>query len=109
MSRYRNGYRSIKCVYKGEPIDNYTHVPGKVSQPSAESQYNIAWYALMAIENFSIINNALMNKDMDVNTEQVPLIILDSKSYVCMDKSGKETKHTRHIVIIMNFVRNGEQ
>ena len=38
-----------------------------------------------------------------------PLIVLDSKSDVCMAKNGKDTKHTRHIARIMNFVRNGEK
>ena len=28
---------------------------------------------------------------------------------MCMDKNGKDTKHTRHITRIMNFVRNGEK
>ena len=28
---------------------------------------------------------------------------------MCMDKNGKDTKHTRHIAKIMNFVRNGEK
>ena len=34
---------------------------------------------------------------------------MDSKSDVCMDKNGKDTKHTRHISRRINFVRNGEK
>ena len=41
--------------------------------------------------------------------EEAHLIVLDSKSAMCMDKNGKDTKHTRHIAIIMHFVRNGEK
>ena len=40
--------------------------------------------------------------------KETPLIVLDSKSAMCMAKNGKDTKHTRHIARIMNFVRNGE-
>ena len=38
-----------------------------------------------------------------------PLIVLDSKSSMCMAKNGKDTKHTRHIARRMHFVRNGEK
>ena len=38
-----------------------------------------------------------------------PLIVLDSKSAMCMAKNGKDTNHTRHIVWRMDFVRNGEK
>ena len=37
------------------------------------------------------------------------LIVLDSKSAMCMAKNGKDTKHTRHIARRMHFVRNGEK
>ena len=40
--------------------------------------------------------------------DKYPLIILDSKSAVCMANNGKYTKHTRHIDRIVNFVRNGK-
>ena len=40
---------------------------------------------------------------------EAPLIVLDSKSAMCMAKNGKDTKHTIHIVRIMHFVRNGEK
>ena len=50
----------------------------------------------------------MLNKDPDIVPEEAPLIVLDSKSAMCMDKNGKDTKHTRHIVRRMKFVRNGE-
>ena len=37
------------------------------------------------------------------------MIVLDSKSAMCMAKNGKYTKHTRHITRIMQLVRNGEK
>ena len=40
--------------------------------------------------------------------KQTPIIILDRKSAICMAKNGNDTKHTRHIFIIMQFVRNYE-
>ena len=42
-------------------------------------------------------------------TEEAPLIVLDSKSSMCMSKNGKDNKHTRHIARRMHFVRNGEK
>ena len=50
----------------------------------------------------------LLNKDPDIVTEEAPLIILDSKSAVCMDNNGKDIKHTRHIARRVHFVSNGE-
>ena len=41
--------------------------------------------------------------------KESPLIVLDSKSAMCMAKNGKDTRHTRHIARIMHFVRNGEK
>ena len=34
---------------------------------------------------------------------------LDIKSDMCMDKSDKDTKNTRHIPRKMRFIRNGEE
>ena len=44
----------------------------------------------------------------DIVPEEAPLIILDSKSAVCMSKNGKDIKHTSHIARRVHFVRNGE-
>ena len=41
--------------------------------------------------------------------KEAPLIVLDSKSAMCMAKNGKYTKHTRNISSRMHFVRNGEK
>ena len=41
--------------------------------------------------------------------EEAPLIVLDSKSAMCMAKNGKDTKHNRYIARRMHFVRNGEK
>ena len=38
-----------------------------------------------------------------------PLIVLDSKSAICIANNGRDTKHTRHIARRMHFVRNGEK
>ena len=53
-----------------------------------------------------MINNEFLNKDPDMFPEQTPLIILGIKSAVCMANNGKDIKHTRHISIIIHFVRN---
>ena len=49
-----------------------------------------------------------MKKDPDIVPEEAPLIVLDIKSTMCMDKNVKDTKNTRHIARRINFVRNGE-
>ena len=51
----------------------------------------------MVLENLRMLSNELLNKDPDIVPEESPLIILDSKYDVCMAKSGKDTKHNRHI------------
>ena len=63
----------------------------------------------MALAHFSMLIHELLNKDPGIVLEEDPLIFLDSKYAMCMDKNGKDTKHTRHIARRMNFVRNGEK
>ena len=41
--------------------------------------------------------------------KKAPLIVLDSKSAMCMANNGKDTKHTRHIARRIYFVRNEEK
>ena len=53
--------------------------------------------------------NELLNKDPDIFPVKEYFIVLYSKSAMCMDKNGKDTKHTRHIARRINFVRNGEK
>ena len=50
----------------------------------------------------------LLNKDPDILPEEAPLIILDRKYDVRMDKNGKYTKYNRHVARRVHFVRNGE-
>ena len=86
--------------YQGGPIDHGTHVPGPVAQSSAESEYNAAYTAGMALANFRMLIHELLNKDPDIVPEEAPLIILDSKSAICMANNGKYTNHTRHILFL---------
>ena len=51
----------------------------------------------MDLAHFRMSIHELLNKDTYIVPEEYPLIILDSKSDVCMDKNGKDTNHTRHI------------
>ena len=98
---------SYIIFYQGVKIDHGTHVPVPVSQSNAESDYNAACTSGMALAHFRMLIHELFNKDPDIFPEEAPLVILDIKSDVCMDKNGKDTKHTRHISRIVNFVRNG--
>ena len=63
----------------------------------------------MALANFRMLINELLNKDPYIFPEEAPLIVLDSKSAICMAKNGKDTKHTRQIARRMHLVRNGEK
>ena len=63
----------------------------------------------MTLAHFRILVAELLNEDTDEVPKEAPLIILDSKSAQCMAKNCRDTKHTRHIVRRMNFVRNGEK
>ena len=62
----------------------------------------------MALAHFRMLIREFLNKDPDIFTEEAPMIILDSKSAVCMTNIYKDTKHTRHIARKVNFVSNGE-
>ena len=50
-----------------------------------------------------------MNKDPYIVPEEALLIILYIKSYVCMAKNGKDTKHISHTSRRMHLVGNGEK
>ena len=95
--------------YQGGPIDHGTHVPGPVAQSSAESEYNTACTAGMDLVHFKMLINELFNKDQDINPEESPLVVLDSKYAMFMAKNGMDTKHTRHTARIMHLLRNGEK
>ena len=95
--------------YQGGPIDHRTHVSVPVAQSSAEKEYNAACTAGMALGHFRMLIHELLNKDPEIVPKEAPLIVLDSKSDMCMPNNGKETKHTRHIARRMHFGRNGEK
>ena len=95
--------------YQGGPIDHGTHVPGPVAQSSAESEYNAACTAGMDLAHFRMLIHEVLNKDPEIVPEEATLIVLDSKSAMCMAKNVKDTKHTGHISRRMHLVRNGEK
>ena len=95
--------------YQCGKIDHGTHAPGSVSQSSAESEYNAACTSGMALAHFRMLIHELLNKDPDIVLDEVPQIILDSKSDVCMANNGKDTKHTRHISRRVYFVSNDKK
>ena len=94
--------------YYVRPIDHVTHVPGPVSQPIADIEYIEAHTAGMDSAHVRMLIHELLSNDPDIVPEEVPLIILNSKSAVCMANNGKDAKHTRHISRIVYILRNGE-
>ena len=95
--------------YQGGPIDHGTHVPGPVSQSSAESDYNSECTEGMALAHFRMLIHESLNKYPDIFPEKAPLIVLDINDAMCMAKNGKDKKHNRHIAKIMHLLRNGEE
>ena len=81
--------------YQGRPINHGTHVPGPVYQSSSENDYNAACTAVMPFANLRRLINELLNKDPGMVTQEAPLIVLYSKSAVCMADNVKDTKHTK--------------
>ena len=94
--------------YQGGPIYHGTHVPGPVAQFSAESEYNATCTVGMALAHFRMLIHEFLNEDPYMVPEEDPLIVLDSKSSMCMANNVNDTKHTIHIARRMHFVRNGE-
>ena len=62
----------------------------------------------MALAHFIMLVHELLNEDPEMVPKKTPLIVLDTKSAMCIDNNGKDTKHTRHIARRMHFARNGE-
>ena len=60
----------------------------------------------IALAHFRMLIHDLLNKDVDIVPEEAPLIVLDSKSAMCMAKNGKDIKHKRRIARRMYFVKN---
>ena len=57
----------------------------------------------MDYAHFRMLTHELLNEDPDMIPKEAPLIVLDSKSAMCMAKNGKDTKHTRHIARKMHL------
>ena len=95
--------------YQGGPIDHDTHVLGPVDESSAESEYNSAYTAITSLASFRMLIHEFLNKDPDIVPEEDPIIILDSKSAVCMDKNGKDTNNISNIARRVHISRNGEK
>ena len=95
--------------YQVGKIENCTHVSGLVDQSSAESEYNVACTAGMALAHLRMLIHEFLNKDPNIVPEEAPLVVLYSNYDMCMVKNGKDNKHTRHIARIMHFKRNGEK
>ena len=99
------------CIvfYQGVTTDHCTNVTDHVKNSRSESGYTSACTAGMALEHFIKLTNELMNNDPYVILEQAPLIILYSKSAVCMYNNGKDAKNTRIFSRRFYFVRNREE
>ena len=63
----------------------------------------------MTLAHFRMLVHELLNEDPDMVPKEALLVVLDSKSSMCMAKNCKDTKHTRHIARRMHFLKNGEK
>ena len=50
--------------YQGGPVNHATHVPGPVAQSSAESEYNAARTAGMALAHFRMLKSELEGNNL---------------------------------------------
>ena len=51
----------------------------------------------MVLAHFMVLIHELLNKYPDIVPYEYPMILLYSKSSICMAKNVKDAKHTRHI------------
>ena len=58
----------------------------------------------MDLAHFRMLIHELLNNYPYIVPEEAPLIVLDSKSAMCMAKNGKDTKYTRHLSKRIYFV-----
>ena len=63
----------------------------------------------MALAHFRMLFHEVLNKDPYIVPEGASLIVFYSKSAMCMDINGEDTKHTRPIARRIHSVRNGEK
>ena len=100
---------SYIIFYQGGPTDQGTHVPGPVYQSSAESEYNAACNTVTTLSNLRMLIQEFLNKDSDIVSKEAPIIILHSKSDVCMANNVRDTNKKRHISRRVHLVRNSEK
>ena len=58
--------RAYIIFYQGGTIDYGTHIPGTIAQPSAQSEYNAACTAGMALAHLRMLIHELWTKDPDI-------------------------------------------
>ena len=92
--------------YQVGKIDHVTHVTVSVSQSGAESEYNEACTLGMSLAHSIMLICELLKKDTDIVPEAPQLIILDSKSVVCMSKNYKDNNNNMNISRRVNLVIN---
>ena len=56
------------------------------------------YFAEIALAHVRMLIHEFLNDDPDMVPKEAPLIVLDSKSAMCMANNGKDTKHTRNIL-----------
>ena len=88
---------AYSIFYQGGTIEHGTHVTGTYSQSSTKSEYNVAFTAVMALAYFRMLIHELLNQVPYIVPEEAHMVVLDSKSDMCMTNNGKDTKHTKHI------------
>ena len=57
----------------------------------------------MDLAHFRMLIHEFSNKDTYIVPEEAPLIVLDSKSAMCMDKNVKDNKQKIHIARRMHL------
>ncbi|MGH7954439.1 MAG: reverse transcriptase domain-containing protein [Gloeomargaritales cyanobacterium] len=99
---------SYLVFYQGGVVDHSSFIPEPVAMSSGEAEYNAACVTCMATSHIRMIVNEMSSLNCADPQKQEPvLIILDNEAAICMSKSLKDTKRTRHIDRRIHYVRHG--
>ena len=84
-------------------------IKGASSGTMSGSVFKNSWINIMKLAHFRMLIHEFLNTDPYIFPDESPLIILYSKSDMCMTDNITDTKHTRNITRRMKFARNDEK
>jgi hypothetical protein len=89
---------------RGSLVDGASFVPTPIALSSAESEYNAGAHATTGSAHIRQIHNSFHGRDPDALLT-IPMIG-DSTSAIAIASNERDTRHTRHILRRIHFVRH---